>query len=84
MLIEVDESQIIKRSTITNLIASMINASYSAVIIFITRIVGVEGKQELFRLQWLMHISVRLWVLLCKKCTCICTNNEYTFLIIFI
>ena len=34
MLIEVDESQIIKRSTITNLIASMINASYSAILCF--------------------------------------------------
>ena len=43
-LIEADESQIIKRSTISNLIASIINASYSAVLLFfITRIIGVEA-----------------------------------------
>lgn len=44
ILIEADELQIIKRSTISNFVASIINASYSAVmLVFITRIVGVEA-----------------------------------------
>lgn len=64
ILIEADELQIIKRSTISNFVASIINASYSAVMLFfITRIVGVEAA-GIFQLQWLMHISVRLWGLL--------------------
>lgn len=43
-IINIDESTIIKRSTIFNFIASLINASYSAVMLFfITRIIGVEA-----------------------------------------
>ena len=80
MLIEVDESQIIKRSTITNLIASMINASYSAILLFfITRIVGVEeagifsiAMAYAYQCQTLGAFGVR-------NVHASDTNNEYTF-----
>lgn len=79
-LIGADESQIIKRSTISNFIASMINASYSAVMLFfITRIVGVEAGGMFSIAMAYAYQCQTLGAFGVRNVHASDTNNEYSF-----
>lgn len=79
-LIEADESQIIKRSTISNFVASMINASYSAVMLFfITRIVGVEAGGMFSIAMAYAYQCQTLGAFGVRNVHASDTNNEYSF-----
>ena len=79
-LIEADESQIIKRSTISNLIASIINASYSAVLLFfITRIIGVEAAGIFSIAMAYAYQCQTLGAFGVRNVHASDTSNEYTF-----
>ena len=79
-LIEADKSQIIKRSTISNFVASMINASYSAVMLFfITRIVGVEAGGMFSIAMAYAYQCQTLGAFGVRNVHASDTNNEYSF-----